>query len=88
MKVLLSEHAQLDLHAGYMFYESQEPGLGKYFLRKLIADIDSLRISAGAHRRVHGCYRALSSRRMPVSQLFLQAIHPGLSPWIASCNPA
>jgi plasmid stabilization system protein ParE len=62
MKIQLSDHAQLDLRVGYLFYEAQAPGVGGYFIDSLISDIDSLLISAGTHQQVHGYHRALSKR--------------------------
>lgn len=44
---------------GFAFYEKQQPGLGEYFLNSLFADIDSLAIYGGVHRRVHGLHRML-----------------------------
>ncbi len=39
------------------------PGLRVYFRENLFADIDSLRVSAGIHRKVYrNYYRALSKR--------------------------
>lgn len=62
MKILLSDHALLDLEAGFFFYESQGRGVGRYFISSLTSDIDSLLISAGTHRVVYGYNRALSKR--------------------------
>jgi len=62
MKIQLSDHAQLDLKAGYLFYEARSAGIGSYFINSLVSDIDSLLISAGTHGRFHGYHRALSKR--------------------------
>jgi hypothetical protein len=44
-------------------YESQQAGLGGYFLDSLCADIDSLQLFAGIHARpLAGYYRALAKR--------------------------
>jgi len=51
MKIKLSDHAELDLKAGFSFYEARSAGIGNYFLDCLISDIDSLLITAGTHRR-------------------------------------
>ena len=45
---------------GYAFYEKQQAGLGSYFLDSLLADIDSLALYGGIHRRVFGAHRLLS----------------------------
>lgn len=64
MKISLLREARDDLLAGQRFYESRAPGLGRYFLEHLIADLDELGATAGVHRRVFGVHRALS-RRFP-----------------------
>ena len=48
-KVQISDDAVEDLNAGFLFYESQEPGLGDYFVSSLRAEIESLKIYAGTH---------------------------------------
>lgn len=53
-----------DLADGFRFYERQAPGLGDYFRDSLIADIDSLAVSAGVHRRIFGWHRSLA-RKFP-----------------------
>lgn len=49
MKISLLATAKSDLKSGFSFYERQQPGLGKYFLSSLQADIDSLKFFAGIH---------------------------------------
>jgi hypothetical protein len=51
MKIELLDLAQGDLIDGYRFYESQEAGLGSYFLDTLYSDIDPPR-----HQAVHHIY--------------------------------
>jgi plasmid stabilization system protein ParE len=53
-----------DLTAGRQFYESQNEGLGDYFLDSMFADIDSLALYAGTHRKLFGFHRLLA-RRFP-----------------------
>lgn len=62
MKISISRSADRDLLAGFRFYERQNPGVGHYFLDSLIADIDSLVLHAGIHRKIDGYYRLLSAR--------------------------
>lgn len=62
MKIAISRSADRDPLAGFRFYERQSPGVGHYFLDSLIADIDSLVLHAGIHRRIAGFYRLLSDR--------------------------
>jgi len=65
MQIRILEHAEDDLLSGFRFYETQEEGLGDYFLDSLYADIDSLLIYAGIHRIVFGKYYRLLSDRFP-----------------------
>jgi len=52
--------AREDLVAGFHFYEQQERGLGRYFRESLFADVESLRATAGVHRKVLGYHRCVS----------------------------
>jgi hypothetical protein len=52
IRVRVSEDALQDLNDGFLFYESQEAGLGDYFVACLRADIERLKISASVHRIV------------------------------------
>ena len=47
MRVEILAEAEADLLDGYRFYESQEVGVGAYFLDSLLADLESLRLYAG-----------------------------------------
>lgn len=64
MKLRILSLAENDLLDGFRFYERQSAGVGSYFLETLLADIESLRLHAGVHRRVFGYHRLLS-RRFP-----------------------
>jgi hypothetical protein len=55
--------AETDLLDGFRFYERQGRGVGWYFLESLNSDIESLRLYAGAHRRVFG-YQHVTFERM------------------------
>ena len=44
MNIKIIESAKEDLKEGYYFYESQEIGLGNYFLESLYSDIESLKL--------------------------------------------
>lgn len=59
MKVQILDEALQDLTDGYRFYESQQEGLGNYFLDSLFADIDSLQFYAGIHSLQFGYNRLL-----------------------------
>ena len=65
IKLQISDEAFQDLNSGFLFYEAQEPGLGDYFLSSIKSDIESLRISAGVHRKVYRDYHRLLSRIFP-----------------------
>jgi hypothetical protein len=49
--VYILEEAVDDLNEGRSFYDVQETGVGDYFWDCLIADIESLIIYAGVHRK-------------------------------------
>ncbi len=42
MRIRILKSAQEDLREGYWFYESQEAGVGDYFLDSLNSDIDRI----------------------------------------------
>ena len=62
MTLAVLPSAREDLAASSDFYEQKEAGAGVYFLHSLFADIDSLRLFAGIHRKVFGYHRLLSKR--------------------------
>ncbi len=62
MRIQILEDAQQDILDGFYFYESQEKGLGDYFLDSIFADIDSLQLYAGIHPWYFGYQRLLSKR--------------------------
>lgn len=64
MKIRILDLAERDLQEGFHFYEGQQTGFGDYFLDSIYAEIDSLFLYAGIHKRVFGYYRQLC-RRFP-----------------------
>jgi hypothetical protein len=48
MKLEILDQAEEDLIEGFRFYESQQAGLGSYFLVNLYGDIESLRLHGTA----------------------------------------
>ena len=42
MKIKILESAEEDIKEGYLFYESQEKGIGDYFIESIFSDIESL----------------------------------------------
>jgi plasmid stabilization system protein ParE len=64
MKLRILDSALEDLDRGRQFYERQGEGLGAYFLDSLFAEIESLILYAGVHRKAFGFHR-LIARRFP-----------------------
>lgn len=64
MKLRILDLAEVDLLRGFRFYERKSRGVGWYFLDNLSAEIESLHLYAGVHRKYLGYFRALS-RRFP-----------------------
>ena len=62
MRIEILPEAWEDLIAGYRFYGSQAPDLGRYFRDSLLADVDALAANAGVHAKVFGYHRSLSKR--------------------------
>ena len=62
MHIEILDEAEKDIAIGISFYESQNNGLGKYFLNSILADIESLHIYAGIHVVIAGYYRLLAKR--------------------------
>jgi hypothetical protein len=58
----LLQEARQDLLVGKTFYEQLQPGIGAYFWDSLLADVESLQIYAGIHRRHFDFYRMLAKR--------------------------
>jgi plasmid stabilization system protein ParE len=65
MKIKILESAKQDLREGFHFYESQEAGIGSYFLESPFSDIESFRLFAGIHGIHFGRYHRLLSKRFP-----------------------
>jgi hypothetical protein len=62
MKIVILPSAMDDLAEGFLFYENQQEDLGDYFLDSIFADIDSLNVYGGIHRKVFGFHRLLAKR--------------------------
>jgi hypothetical protein len=63
MRLEILDLARGDLIGGFHFYEDKEKELGGYFLACIYADIESLKIFGGTHRKAYrGFHRALSKR--------------------------
>ena len=48
MTVEILDKVEHDLVHGFQLYETQQPGLGSYFLESLFADMESLQVHGGA----------------------------------------
>jgi hypothetical protein len=73
MRIRILAAARQDLDDGFWFYESQEPGLGDYFLSSVKGDIEGLRISAGVHPLKHKDYHRLLCRVFPFAVYYTKA---------------
>ena len=60
--VVTLEFVTDDLKDGEYFYESNEPGIGRYFLDSLVSDIESLKLYAGTHHKKYGLHRMFAKR--------------------------
>jgi len=63
--VEILDKAEDDLVHGFQFYETQQPGLGLYFLESLFADMESLQVLGGVHRVVYRNYHRALAKRFP-----------------------
>ncbi|MEI6035807.1 MAG: type II toxin-antitoxin system RelE/ParE family toxin [Verrucomicrobiae bacterium] len=72
MKIRVLDLAERDLQAGFYFYEALQPGIGDYFLDAMYAEIDSLFLYAGIHKRVFGYHRQVC-RRFPYAIYYNRA---------------
>ena len=61
--IRIAASARRDLDEGYDFYESQQIGLGDYFLSSVKADIESLKFTAGIHRIAYADISACCAKR-------------------------
>ena len=66
-QVRIIASAQQDLLDGFQFYESQEAGIGDYFLQCLMADIDALALYGGIHPKSYSDFHRTASKRFPFS---------------------
>jgi hypothetical protein len=89
MRIEILDQAELDLIEGFHFYESQDAGLGSYFLTSLYSDIESLRLYAGVHGKAYSSYQRLLSRRFPFAVSTQSGKAPSSSTlsWIAAEIP-
>ena len=65
MQVRIARSAETDLLEGYVFYETQQAGIGEYFIDSLFADIDALSLFAGIHPKPDGRLHRTLAKRFP-----------------------
>jgi len=65
MRLQILDRAKDDLIEGFRFYEKKEKGLGDYFLVNLYADIESLKVFGGVHRKAYRKFQRALSKRFP-----------------------
>jgi hypothetical protein len=65
MKIEILPSAMEDLADARGFYDRQSTGLGDYFLRSLLADIDSSSDLAGLHSLYFGGHHRSLAKRFP-----------------------
>jgi hypothetical protein len=70
MNLQILDQAEADLIEGFHFYETQQTGIGDYFLANLYADIESLRLYGGIHLKPYKNYHRLLSKRFPFAVFY------------------
>jgi len=66
MHIEILDDAKEDILIGSIFYESQQYGIGDYFLDSISLDIESLRLFTGIHP-IKFKYHRLLSKQFPYS---------------------
>jgi len=67
MKIVVLRSARRTVADGIRFYESQEAGLGAYFLSSIMSDLRSLRIYGGVHQKYDNSFYRMVCKRFPYS---------------------
>ncbi|MBF0235896.1 MAG: type II toxin-antitoxin system RelE/ParE family toxin [Desulfamplus sp.] len=60
--VYILKDAANDLEEGKTFYDQQELGVGDYFWDSVLADMESLMIHAGIHKKSNALHQMLAKR--------------------------
>lgn len=60
MKIVIHPSVWHDIADGFHFYNAQARGVGDRFRESLISDIETLKTTAGIHRKVFGLNRMLA----------------------------
>jgi hypothetical protein len=61
-RVVVLEEAAADIESARDFYDGIEPGVGTYFLQRIVEDIERLETLSGIHGLHFGFHRMLSER--------------------------
>ena len=61
-RVAVLEEAAADIESARDFYDDIEPGVGAYFLQRIVEDIERLETLSGIHGLHFGFHRMLSER--------------------------
>ena len=86
IKIRISDAALADLDDGFWFYETQDEGLGDYFSSQLKADIESLKVMAGIHKRSESGYHRLLSRKFPYAVYYTFAADEAVVWAVVDCR--
>ncbi len=88
MTVEILDKVEDDLVHGFQFYETQQRGLGSYFLKSLLADMESLQIHGGVHRIVYRNYHRALAKRFPFAIFYTvrSTPYPFMQVLIADAN--
>jgi len=65
IRIHITSDALEDLNEGFLFYDSQEAGLGEYFNDSLKSDVEGLKVTGGVHHLAYKDYRRALSRIFP-----------------------
>jgi hypothetical protein len=74
VRVEILDKAEDDLVHGFQSYETQQPGLGSYFLESLFADMESLQVHGGVHRIVYRNYHRALAKRFPFAIFYTVSV--------------
>lgn len=62
MKIQVLRSGRRTVADGIRFYESQQEGLGAYFLSSIMSDLRSLSVYAGVHQKHDSFYRMVCTK--------------------------
>jgi hypothetical protein len=65
IRIHITQEALEDINEGFLFYDTQDAGLGDYFSDSIKSDIEGLKVTGGVHRLAYKDYRRVLSRIFP-----------------------